>query len=201
MPNMHIMLSLLLTFMKVGFFTFGGGYAMISIIDSECAGRKKWITSDELLDVTAIAESTPGPIAINAATYVGYKQAGFLGSLIATFGIVFPPFLIMYIISVFLGHFLEVPLVARAFKGIMVAVGVLILSVGIKLLQKMWVQMKKQTNQLPLVFAICGFVAMLIIDILRLEFSTFYLILISGSLGFLLFRKGSVTKRRGSGTQ
>ncbi len=201
MKNKNIMLSLLLTFMKVGFFTFGGGYAMIALIDSECVEKKKWITSDEMMDVTAVAESTPGPIAINAATYVGYKQAGFWGSLIATFGIVFPAFLIMYIVSMFLGHFMEIPLIASAFKGIKVAVGILILSAGIKMLKRMWKKMKKQGKKLPLVFAVCGFAAMLIIDIFALEFSPFYLILIAGALGFLSFRKGGVPKNQGGDTQ
>ncbi len=198
MKNKNIWLSLLQTFMKVGLFTFGGGYAMIALIDSECVDKKEWITSDELMDVTAIAESTPGPIAINCATYVGYKQAGFWGSLIATFGIVFPSFMIMYIVSMFLDHFLEISIIASAFKGIKVAVGILILSAGIKMLQKMIRQMKKQGKKLPLVFMVCGFLVMLIIDIFTLDFSTFYLILIAGALGFLLFRKGGAIKKRGA---
>lgn len=201
MRNKNIRLSLLLTFMKVGLFTFGGGYAMIALIDSECVEKKEWITSDELMDVTAIAESTPGPIAINCATYVGYKQAGFWGSLIATFGIVFPSFMIMYIVSMFLDHFMGIPLIASAFKGIKVAVGILILSAGIKMLQNMWKQMKKQGKKLPLIFAVCGFAVMLIIDIFTLKFSTIYLILIAGALGFLLFRKSGVPQKQGGDTQ
>ena len=83
---MNILLDLFLTFAKIGVFTFGGGYAMISMIENNCVERKKWITHDEMMNVTVIAESTPGPIAINAATYVGYKQAGFIGAVIATLG-------------------------------------------------------------------------------------------------------------------
>lgn len=187
-----------MTFMKVGLFTFGGGYAMISLIDSECVEKRKWITSDELMDVTAIAESTPGPIAINCATYVGYKQAGFGGSLISTFGIVFPSFLIMYIVSMFLDHFMEIVLVANAFKGIKVAVGILILDAGIKMFQNMRKQMKTQGKKLPFVFALCGFLAMLIINIFALKFSTIYLILIAGAFGFLCFRKGAPKKQGGN---
>jgi len=187
--------------MKIGLFTFGGGYAMIALIDSECVEKNKWITSDELMDVTAIAESTPGPIAINCATFVGYKQAGFWGSLIATFGIVFPSFMVMYIVSMFLKQYIEIPLIANAFKGIKVAVSILILGAGMKMFQKMWKQMKKQGKKLPLLFVLCGFALMLIIDIFTLRFSTIYLIMIAGIFGFLLFRKGGAAKRQGSETR
>ena len=83
---MNILLDLFLTFAKIGLFTFGGGYAMISMIENNCVERKKWISHDEMMNVTVIAESTPGPIAINCATFTGYKQAGFVGSLAATIG-------------------------------------------------------------------------------------------------------------------
>ena len=92
----NILLDLLLTFMKIGFFTFGGGYAMISMIENNCVEKKKWISHDDMMNVTVIAESTPGPIAINCATFVGYRQAGFLGSLIATLGIVLPSFVVIF---------------------------------------------------------------------------------------------------------
>ncbi len=82
-----------------GLFTFGGGYAILALIEDSCVARKKWITHEEMLNITVIAESTPGPIAINCATYVGYKQAGFWGALIATLGIVLPSFLVIYCIS------------------------------------------------------------------------------------------------------
>ena len=85
---MSIIFQLFLTFAKIGLFTFGGGYAMISMIENNCVEQKKWITHDEMMNVTVIAESTPGPIAINCATFVGCKQAGFLGALVATFGII-----------------------------------------------------------------------------------------------------------------
>lgn len=199
--NNKLKLDLLLTFMKVGLFTFGGGYAMISLINSECVEKNKWITSDELMDVTAIAESTPGPIAINCATYVGYAQAGFCGSLISTFGIVFPSFLIMYIISIFLDNFMEITIIANAFKGINVAVGILILDAGIKMFKNMRKKMKKQGQKLPFVFIACGFIAMLIIDIFTLKFSTIYLIMIAGVLGFLCFRKGGDPQKQGGGLQ
>ena len=133
----NILTDLLLTFMKIGFFTFGGGYAMIAMIENNCVERKKWITHDEMMNVTVIAESTPGPIAINCATFVGYKQAGFIGSLVATLGIVLPSFAVIYAISMFFDRFLEIALIAKAFKGIKIGVGILILSTGLNMLQKM----------------------------------------------------------------
>ncbi|NMD37273.1 MAG: chromate transporter, partial [Christensenellaceae bacterium] len=108
---MNILLDLMLSFMKIGFFTFGGGYAMIAIIEDICVENKKWITHDEMMNVTVIAESTPGPIALNCATYVGYKQRGFIGSLVATFGMVLPSFTVIYIISMFLDNFLEITII------------------------------------------------------------------------------------------
>ena len=121
---MNILIELLLTFAKIGLFTFGGGYAMIAMIEDCCVERKKWLTHDEMMNVTVIAESTPGPIAINCATFTGYKKAGFLGAVIATLGMVLPSFAVIYVISVFLDNFLEVALIANAFKGIKVAVGI-----------------------------------------------------------------------------
>ena len=93
------MWSLFWTFVKIGMFTFGGGYAMISMIEDICVARKKWITHDEMMDITVIAESTPGPIAINCATYIGYKQKGIPGSIITTLGVVLPSFVIIFLLS------------------------------------------------------------------------------------------------------
>lgn len=119
--------DLFFSFVKVGLFTFGGGYAMISVIRNMCVERKQWLTDDEMLDVTVIAESTPGPIAINCATYAGYKLAGMAGAVIATLGIVLPSFVIIYIIFIFLDNFMEYPLIVKAFQGIKAAVGLLVL--------------------------------------------------------------------------
>lgn len=142
------------SFMKVGLFTFGGGYAMISVIRDTCVERKKWLTDDEMMDVTVIAESTPGPIAINCATYVGYKLAGMAGAVIATLGMVLPSFAVIYIISMFLDDFMEIPLVLKAFRGIKIAVGLLILDAGITMLKKL--PRKRQ----PRAIAACAFAAM-----------------------------------------
>ena len=134
---MHILLDLFLTFAKIGLFTFGGGYAMISVIENICVERKRWITHDEMMNVTVIAESTPGPIAINCATFTGYRQAGFAGALAATLGIIVPSFAIIWLISMFLDNFLELTLIANAFKGIKIAVGILILDAAMNMMKKM----------------------------------------------------------------
>ena len=101
-------LILFFEFFKIGLFTFGGGYAMIAVIERTIVERKKWIDHDEYLDVVAIAESTPGPIAINSATSIGYKVAGVLGSTFATLGVVLPSFVIIFIISLFFNQFLQI---------------------------------------------------------------------------------------------
>lgn len=121
-------LQLFLTFLKIGAFTFGGGYAMIPIIQKEVVDKKKWLTEEDILDVVAIAESTPGPIAINAATFVGYKVAGFFGALCSTLGVVLPSFLIILLVSVFYKKFSQAQVVKNAFWGIRIAVLALILN-------------------------------------------------------------------------
>ena len=115
-------LSLFLTMLKIGLFTFGGGYAMIALLENEFVEKKKWLEKDEFLDVAAIAESTPGPIAINAATYIGYNNFGIIGSMIATLGICIPSFVIIYAISLFFDAFLSFALIANAFRGIQICV-------------------------------------------------------------------------------
>ncbi len=118
--------ELFVTFLKIGAFTFGGGYAMIPLIEREVAEKKHWITSEEILEVTAIAESTPGPIAINAATFIGYRIAGFAGAFLATFGVVLPSFLIIFGISFILRQFEQAQAVRYAFWGIRAGVLALI---------------------------------------------------------------------------
>ncbi|MCR5404944.1 MAG: chromate transporter [Butyrivibrio sp.] len=134
---MNLLLELFLTFAKIGMFTFGGGYAMISLIQDSCVEKKKWITQDEMMNITVIAESTPGPVAINFATYVGYRQKGLIGALVSTFGMVLPSFVIIYLISMFLSNFLEITWVARAFLGIKIAVGILIVDAAVKMMSHM----------------------------------------------------------------
>ncbi len=110
--------QLFLTFFKIGGFTFGGGHAMIPLIQRETVENKKWITDDDILEIIAIAESTPGPVAINSATFVGYRTAGFWGAAAATFGVVLPSFVIILVIAYVLNNFMELKPVKYAFQGI-----------------------------------------------------------------------------------
>lgn len=173
--------DLLCTFFKIGLFTFGGGYSMISLIDDECVVKKKWITSDELMNVTIIAESTPGPIAINCATYVGYRQAGILGSVISTIGVVLPSFIIIYIISLFFDNILENKIIASAFKGIKIAVSLLVFTAALRMLKII------PRNKIPLIIMALTFVAMIAISVFSINFSSIYLILIAGLVGYITF--------------
>lgn len=118
--------TLLGVFLKIGAFTFGGGYAMIPLIEREVAEKRAWIRSEDMLDIIAIAESTPGPIAINTATFVGYKTAGVLGAACATLGVVLPSFVIISLISYVLAEFRDLQAVQFAFNGIRAGVLALI---------------------------------------------------------------------------
>lgn len=125
--NVKKILSLFLTFLKIGTFTFGGGYAMIPLIQREIVQKRKWITDDDILEITAIAESTPGPIAVNTATFVGYRICKFGGAFFSTLGVVLPSFLIIAAISYVLREFLHIKAVRYAFYGIRAGVLALIL--------------------------------------------------------------------------
>lgn len=174
-------LKLFITFFKIGLFTFGGGYAMIALIEDECIAKKKWIENEEFLNCIALAESTPGPIAINSATYIGYKVAGFLGSLFATLGVVLPSFIIIFVISLFLNNLLEITIIANAFKGIKVGVSLLIISAGIKLF------IKAEKKPLPLIIIFTTIVAMILIDVFSVNFSSIFLILIGAFVGLMTY--------------
>lgn len=173
--------ELFLTFFKIGLFTFGGGYAMLSVIEDNCSERKKWITHDEMMYVTVIAESTPGPVAINCATFTGYRVAGVAGAIAATLGVILPSFLIIYAIASFLDNFLEIALVAKAFKGIKAGVSLLILSVGTNMLKKM------DTGLQARIFAACAFAVMLLINIFSWNISSIVLMLLAGAVSLTLF--------------
>lgn len=181
-------LSLFLTMLKIGLFTFGGGYAMIALLENEFVAKKKWLEKDEFLDVAAIAESTPGPIAINAATYIGYKSAGTIGSIVATLGICIPSFVIIYAISLFFDAFLSLTLVAYAFKGIQICVVYLILSAGLKMLK----QMKK--NVFNIIVISITLICMVVFSLFAVNFSTIFYIPISGACGVVVYLLGKLRK-------
>ena len=178
---MSLLLDLFLTFAKIGLFTFGGGYALVSLIQHTCVEVKQWITHDEMMNVTVVAESTPGPIAINCATYVGYKQKGMVGAVVATLGMILPSFVIILLISFFLDNFLEITWIAHAFMGIRIAVGILILDAGIKMVKKM------KKKPFPILVMIFAAILMLLIDIFAVHVSSITLMLAAALISLSIF--------------
>jgi chromate transporter len=176
--------------LKIGLFTFGGGYAMIALLENEFVENKRWLEKDEFLDVAAIAESTPGPIAINAATYIGYKNAGFIGSAVATLGICLPSFSIIYAISLFFDAFLSLTWVAYAFKGIQICVIYLILCAGLKMLS----HMKKTAFNIIIIST--TLTCMVVFSLFAVKFSTIFYIMISGACGVAVYLLGKIKKEK-----
>ena len=151
--------ALFFTFMKIGAFTFGGGYAMIPLIQRETVEKWKWISDDDILEIIAIAESTPGPFAINSATFIGYRVAGFWGSFMATFGVILPSFVIITIISYVLNEFQHLKAVSYAFNGIRAGVLALII-------KSLWSMYKKMPKKLvSYIIAVIAFVAVAFLNI------------------------------------
>lgn len=173
--------QLFLTMLKIGAFTFGGGYAMIALLENEFIAKKEWIKKEEFLNMVAIAESTPGPIAINSATYIGYKIGGVFGSVIATLGMVLPSFTIIFIISLFFDRFLSLTYVGYAFKGIQVCVIYLIVTAGIKLLKEM------EKSVWNVIIALSVFLSMILCSVFAVQFSSIFYILISGVVRLLVY--------------
>lgn len=173
----HKLLQLFGTFLKIGTFTFGGGYAMLALLENEFVSGKRWIDKDEFLNMTAIAESTPGPVAINSATYLGYRMAGVPGAVVATAAVCIPSFVIIYLISLVYDRFMEAPWVAYAFQGIRAGVVYLILSVGLKMLREM------ERNWLNLWIFAAVAAAVIACTLFSVSFSTIFCILISGAAG------------------
>lgn len=176
-----MLLELFFTFAKIGLFTFGGGYAMIAQIKETVVGQKGWLDEEELMEIITVAESTPGPIAINMATYVGYKKKGIAGSAMATLGVVVPSLVILYVISLFLDAFLENKYVAYAFTGIKCGVAFLILRAGFGLLKKI------EKRVIPQITFGLVFVLLLLFDLLSVSFSSIWFILLGGVLGIVLY--------------
>lgn len=185
---MSALFELFLTFFKIGLFTFGGGYAMISQIKENVVEKHKWLTDDELVQIIAIAEATPGPIAINMATYVGFKRKGFWGSAFATLGVVLPSFIIIFIISMFAEAFKQNEYVKYAFSGIKAAVAFLILKTGINMVKKM---KKKLYPVIAFSVVLC---LMILFELFAVSFSAIYLILIGGAMGIVLYSILNVQK-------
>ena len=168
-------------FFKIGLFTFGGGYAMISQLRDIVCEKKKWINDEELMQIISVAESTPGPIAINMATYVGYKKGKLLGSIMATLGVVLPSVIIIFIISLFLNEFMSIKYVKYAFYGINSAVAFLIIRTAFSLFKKL------EKKALPLITFSIVFILMIIFEIFTITFSSIYFILFGGIIGILVY--------------
>lgn len=175
-----IYLELFWTFFKLGLFTFGGGYAMIGQLKDIVVEKKKWVTNDELLEICAIAESTPGPVAINLSTYIGYKNKKILGSLVSTLGVVLPSFIVIFIISLFLEAFMQNKYVQYAFVGINACVAFMIIKAGIDL----FISLKKSWWQILLTIIVIAL--MIIFKLFDVNFSSIYLILIGAFLGIVI---------------
>lgn len=169
--------TLFFTFFKIGLFTFGGGYAMIALLEEEFIQRRKWLDKDEFLDMTAIAESTPGPVAINSATYLGYKLAKVPGAATATVAVCLPSFLIIYAISLFFEQFTQLTVLANAFKGIQVCVIYLIFSAGVRML--------KALDKSPFATGVLAAVMLVMVglSLAGVSVSSILLILLSGAAG------------------
>ncbi len=182
--------NLFLTFLKIGTFTFGGGYAMIALIENEFVDKKKILSKDDFLNMVTISESTPGPIAINSATYIGYTVGGFFGALFSTIAVCIPSFLIIIIISLFFNDFLNLKYVAFAFKGIQVCVIYLILSAGLKMLKGL----NKSIFNYIIFFSVASL--MIIFSIFSISFSSIFYILICGLLGFITFEIKNIKERK-----
>lgn len=176
-PKAQSLGTLFFTFFKIGLFTFGGGYAMIALLEEEFIQRRRWLDKDEFLDMTAIAESTPGPAAINSATYLGYKLAGVPGAAVATVAVCLPSFLIIYAISLFFEQFTQLTVIANAFKGIQVCVIYLIFSAGVRMLQALDRSLFSSGVLLSV------FLAMTSLSLAGISVSSILLILLSGAAG------------------
>ena len=183
------LLQTFLVFFKLGIFSIGGGTTMLTLLQDELVERKHWLDNDELMEMTAISESTPGPIAINLATYLGYKRCGFLGALLATLGVVITPFVLMFCISLFLEKILTAQAVQYAFMGIKVGVVFLLIKVSYTLI-------KATKKDLFLILAlIIVTTAMVLFTVFSINFSAIYFILLGALIGLLIY--GVLPSRKG----
>jgi chromate transport protein len=170
--SMKILIELFISFMRIGGFTFGGGYAMLPLIQKEIVERRGWASDEEVLDYFTIGQITPGVIAVNTATFIGYKKAGILGGMVATLGVIFPSIVIISIIAAVLTNFAELPVVIHAFNGIRACVCVLILIAVYNMGKKSVID----------VFTALIFVATAILAILKIT-SPVILVIVAGLIG------------------
>ena len=174
MKKQHKLLELFWTFFKIGAMTFGGGLAMMPIMRREVVEKEHWVDDDDIIQILVISETTPGVFAVNAATFIGYKIAGFWGSVVATLGVVVPSFIIISIISLFIVQFKELTLVSYAFYGIQAGVSILILRAAMKLSKKV------RFN----IFATAIFASSILVALFT-GISVIYILIVSAILGLL----------------
>ena len=193
MNKFKTILKLFITMFKVGLFTFGGGYAMIAVLEHEFVEKNGWIDKDEFYDMLAVAESTPGPIAINSATFIGYRLAGVLGSIFATIAMCLPSLIIIYTISLFFDAFLSITVVAYAFKGIQACVCYLILSAGIKMFKKL------KKTALTVTLTALTFIAYITLTLFAVKFSSIFYILIGAGVSLTVYVITLISKKQKGG--
>lgn len=189
MKKLKSLFRIFLSMLKIGAFTFGGGYAMIHLLDHEFVEKRGWLEKEEFLDLVTIAESTPGPIAINCSTYIGYKKEGLIGATVSTLGMVLPSLTVIYLISLFLDAFMASPIIAAAFKGIQACVVFLIFSAGIKMLKKM---KKTPFNLIALSVTL---ISMMLLSLLSVRFSSIFYILVGGIIGAIIYTVGYLKRK------
>lgn len=189
-PGIKKYLNLFFTMLKIGLFTFGGGYAMIALLENEFISKKKWMEKEEFIDMVAIAESTPGPVAINSATYIGYKLLGFWGAFLATIAVCIPSFVIIFVISLFFDAFLSLTLVSYAFRGIQACVIYLIMSAGLKMMKDM------EKNIFNVIILTVTLACMVLFSVFSVSFSSIFYIIISGFIGLFVYMIRLIHARR-----
>lgn len=182
-------IQLFISFFKIGLFTFGGGYAMIPLIEEEIIHKRQWMNKENLMEIIAISESTPGPLAINIATYIGFKQKKILGSIITTIGVVLPSFIIILLVYLFLLPFLNNKTVQYALAGINCAVAILIIKAAFSLFK----DIKK--NIYNIIVLLTSIIIIIVVDVFALNVSSIILILFGGLLNIII--KSLLTKKVG----
>ncbi|MBQ6698613.1 MAG: chromate transporter [Oscillospiraceae bacterium] len=179
---LHDILQLFLIFFRVGAFTFGGGYAMIPILEREFVTDRGWITGEDMLNYVAIGQSTPGVIAVNMATFIGYRRRGFWGALLATLGVITPSLIIITVIAAFISNFSEFVYVQKALAGINISVAVILVSA-------VWdIGKKSVTDMIGLALAVIAFIAVVVFDV-----NSIWLILFALIVGISV--KGGIFKK------
>ena len=195
---MRKIVDLFLIFAKIGLFTFGGGYGMISLIKEECAEKRNWLDDDEFINVIAVSESTPGPIAVNMATYIGFKKAGILGAIFATLGVITPSIMVLYVVSVFFKDLLKIDVVDKAFKGIRIAVGIIIVRSAISLMDH---EMKTTNNKKLTIFLLIIFSSViLVLYLFKIHVNTLHVIFIAFIISILILIYNNIIRGKKNDT-